>query len=56
VAEVNTINSPTAPRRVAPFIQELPTIEGPDDNISESSTNASVNALVDVIVHQEAEG
>ena len=46
----------TAHRRVAPFIQELPPIEDPDQNISESPTNASVNALVDVIVHQEAEG
>ena len=55
VAEVNTINSPSAHRRDAPFIQELPPIEGLDDNISESSTNASVNALVDIIVHQEAE-
>ena len=56
VAEVNDNNSPPAHRRVAPFIQELPPIEDPDDNISESSTNVSVNALADVIVHQEAEG
>ena len=55
VAEVNTINSRPAHRTVALFIQELPPIEDPDDNISESSTNASANALVDVIVHQEAE-
>ena len=42
----------TAHRGVAPFIQELPPIEDPGDNISESPTNASVNALV----HKEAEG
>ena len=56
VAEANTITSPPVHRRVAPFIQELPPIEDPDDNISESSTNVSVNALVDVIVQKEAEG